>query len=369
MKKFVMWMLFLLLIMAHASAYTQKEWDQHCRSKTTAEVTLYQITTNPDGTKEATECSSLPGGLYIVVCGFDYDMNMYQVAYLTGSSPSFAYAHKSSAIVDCCIRVYLNDGTVMDLPEAVVNDPEALKKKVDAFGHGIATIPPFMTPLPYVTSPQTWDETPAPTPNATNKPSYNVLAVKAVPVSLTAADSERRTVTIVELGMHTCTVQLDGNTFVLPTVDLTFAQNVPEENKIAVIHAPRTGKCTLRSTASSNGKALKQCKAGMLAAVLEYGPEYCKIHDGSETGYVQTSCLMFYDNANEPTEGMLTYNGKGTGKTTINIRCTADKGSAKVAEWPTGTTVSVFAYEDGWYRIEYNGVHGFVMEEFLTMDE
>ena len=369
MKKFVMWMLFLLLIMAHASAYTQKEWDQHCRSKTTAEVTLYQITTNPDGTKEATECSSLPGGLYIVVCGFDYDMNMYKVAYLTGSSPSFAYAHKSSAIVDAYVMVHLNDGTVLDVSEALANDPVALQKRIDALAPGRAPIEPGTTPLPEVIPPEQFTGNSTPATDATRKPTQTNTKNKPKTVELTATDSEGRTVSIMQLGMHSCTVQLDGNTFTLPTGDLTFAQNVPEENKIAVIHAPRTGKCTLRSTASSNGKALKQCKAGMLAAVLEYGPEYCKIHDGSETGYVQTSCLMFYDNANEPTEGMLTYNGKGTGKTTINIRCAADKGSAKVAEWPTGTTVSVFAYEDGWYRIEYNGVHGFVMEEFLTMDE
>ena len=369
MKKFVMWMLFLLLIMAHASAYTQKEWDQFCRCKTTAEVTLYQITTNPDGTKVATECGILSGGVYISVTGFDYDLNMFKLAYLTGSTPSYAYALGSAAIVDAFVMVHLNDGTVLDVPEALANDPIALQKRIDALAPGRAPIEPGTTPLPEVIPPEQFTGSSTPATNATRKPSQNNTKNKPKTIELTATDSEGRTVSIIQLGMHSCTVQLDGNTFTLPTGDLTFAQNVPEENKIAVIHAPRTGKCTLRSTASSNGKALKQCKAGMLAAVLEYGPEYCKIHNGSEIGYVQTSCLMFYDNTNEPTEGMLTYNGKGTGKTTINIRCTADKGSAKVAEWPTGTTVSVFAYEDGWYRIEYNGVHGFVMEEFLTMNE
>ena len=176
-------------------------------------------------------------------------------------------------------------------------------------------------------------------------------------------------VKVERIGLYHSIIHMDGEKKEVLTRELTFAEGITDSMRVAVIHAPRTGKCTLRAKPSDNGKAIRQCKAGQVAALLEYGQDYCRVLYDGETGYVQTSCLMFHDNANEPTEGMLTYNGKGTGKTTINIRCTEDKGSAKVAEWPTGTTVSVFAYEDGWYRIEYNGVHGFVMEEFLTMNE
>lgn len=86
--------------------------------------------------------------------------------------------------------------------------------------------------------------------------------------------------------------------------------------------------------------------------------------------YVLTRCLQFHDSDVEPLgTGMLTYNGKGTGRTTINIRHEASGNAVKIAEWKTGTEVTVFGLDDGWYEIEHNGMHGYVMEKFLTMQE
>ncbi|MBR6753115.1 MAG: SH3 domain-containing protein, partial [Clostridia bacterium] len=65
----------------------------------------------------------------------------------------------------------------------------------------------------------------------------------------------------------------------------------------------------------------------------------------------------------------LSYNGRTTGSTTINVRNAASGDSAKIAEWETGTEVEVFGQEKGWYEIEHDGIHGFVMEKFLTLQE
>lgn len=153
-------------------------------------------------------------------------------------------------------------------------------------------------------------------------------------------------------------------------LELSLTMAVPEGKLLAVVYTPNSGKCTLREKASDSGKTIKQSKAGHLVLVLEKGNKYTKINDNGYVGYVQTRCLKFFEELPEAMgTAKLSYNGKVTGKTTVNIRHEASKSSRKVEEWRTGTTVTVFSYADGWYEIEHDGVYGFVMDDFLTMNE
>lgn len=184
------------------------------------------------------------------------------------------------------------------------------------------------------------------------------------------ATSGAATVSLTRLGVATSTIVYNGEEKEVLTSELTFAQDVPEGKEIAIIYAPNTGKCSLRSKASESAKAIKQCKAGTVVSVLEYGGKFCMINYDGQVGYVLTRCLQFCDSKAEPIgTGVLTYNGKATGRTTINIRNDADGDAAKISEWKTGTEVTVFGLADGWYEIESNGVHGYVMEKFLTIKE
>ncbi|MBQ7865334.1 MAG: SH3 domain-containing protein [Clostridia bacterium] len=152
-------------------------------------------------------------------------------------------------------------------------------------------------------------------------------------------------------------------------LDMSLTMDVPEGGQLAVIYTPNTGKCSLREKASNSSKLIKQCKAGHLVLVLEKGSQFTKINDNGYVGYVQTRCLQFFDELPEAIgTAKLSYNGKATGGTTVNVRHTASKKSRKVEEWRTGTTVTVFSYADGWYEIEHDGVYGYVMDEFLIMD-
>ncbi len=175
-------------------------------------------------------------------------------------------------------------------------------------------------------------------------------------------------VQLVRLGVASSTVIVNGEEKEVPTSELDFGSTAEKEKQVAVIHAPKTGKCTLRAKASDSGKALQKCKAGTVVMVLEYGRNFCKISDDGNVGYVQTGCLKGYDAETEGM-GLLSYNGKTTGSTTINVRNAPSGDSAKVAEWKTGTEVEVFGLEKGWYEIEYMGIHGFVMEKFLIVEE
>ena len=52
----------------------------------------------------------------------------------------------------------------------------------------------------------------------------------------------------------------------------------------------------------------------------------------------------------------------------INVRCKADKKNAVVATWKTGTAVRILSIAEGWYEIEAKGIHGWVLQEYLTKD-
>ena len=191
--------------------------------------------------------------------------------------------------------------------------------------------------------------------------------VEETPLVVTWND---QTVTVKTLGTQESIILVDGEETTVPTSELVFNTEVDADKAIAVIHAPNSGKCSLRKKASKSAGVITKCKAGTVVCVLQYGKQFCKISYNGTTGYVLTSCLKFYGAEPEVIgTGVLTYNGKATGRTTINIRNAADGDSAKIAEWRTGTQVQVFALHDGWYEIEYNGIHGYVMQKFLTVEE
>ena len=191
----------------------------------------------------------------------------------------------------------------------------------------------------------------------------------SLPKNGKTADLDGITVSVLKLGLSGTDVLLGGETVTVDTSLLTFDENAPEGWNVAYIHAPRTGHCSLKKTSASS-KALKQCKAGTIVAVLEYGRDYAKIAYRDTVGYVRTDCLRAADaEGAEAVPGTLSYHGRATGSTTVNVRNAPKADSFKITEWPTGTEVVVLSQADGWTQIERNGVCGFVMDEYVTREQ
>ena len=109
---------------------------------------------------------------------------------------------------------------------------------------------------------------------------------------------------------------------------------------------------------------------GTIVQVLEPGKKWTKIKDGKREGYIRTDCLKFLDAEREPIAmGDLSWRGTTTGGTRINVRNSTNPRSRVVGEWRTGTDVKIFSHEDGWYEVEAFNIHGFVMEEFVTIKD
>lgn len=190
--------------------------------------------------------------------------------------------------------------------------------------------------------------------------------------SVTAADFQEEQepipVEVRELGITSSIVYRDGKEATVQTGDLSFTQSTPEGKELAVVYAPKAGYASMRKTANSNGKVVKKIKAGTIVLVLEIGEKWVKIQSQNQIGYIAGNCLHFYPSDTKAiATGTISYKGKTTVNTMINIRNAADKGSYKVAEWKVGKKVTVLSQTDGWVEIEADGICGYIMEEFISI--
>lgn len=102
-----------------------------------------------------------------------------------------------------------------------------------------------------------------------------------------------------------------------------------------------------------------------MVSVLAIGNGYTRINYKGTVGYIKTACLKFYGDSESTARRSQLQRQHGR-RTTVNVRNTPKGDSAKVAEWRTGTEVTILSHENGWYEIEANGMHGYVMEKYVT---
>ena len=153
------------------------------------------------------------------------------------------------------------------------------------------------------------------------------------------------------------------------TDHLVFAEDVNTAHRIAVIYAPRSGSAALREKAASSGKKLDACATGRIVPVLEYGEEFTRVRYEGQEGWVMTDALQFFPGGGSPLGmGTLHLKGKMDGASSVTIRTNTSTSSAKVASWPTGTTVTVLRHEGVWYAVEYDGWYGYVHQQYLTVE-
>ena len=252
------------------------------------------------------------------------------------------------------------------------------------------------------------------------------------------AGSETVAVDVVQLGVVTSIIVLEDQRQEVDTSLLTFGEEIPAEQKLGYVHAPRTGQAGLRETPAKDGKVITQLKAGQLAVVLSMEENYAHVNVKGVEGWLRLDCLKYLaatdegivssadlsalgmgkkpagqkeaasetgtddpdtttTNADEdaadkaaaekadviitdnngqivdtaitfPSTAILSCKGETDGTTSVNLRNLPTKDSAKAAVLRTGVEVTVLSELEGWYLVEADGVCGFVMEAFLSME-
>lgn len=301
----------LCLLLPTAWAETQEEFEITCNAKTTAPCAVHS------GSKDGAVNAMLPAGTYVLVTETDGSWSKIQFFYRNLKMSGWA-----EAALEPVQPAATAAPTIAPVPEAPEEVPETTAEA------------PVEAPVSEAPA-----ETPAPAPDA-----------------------------IVTLGTVQSLVRYGAEERMAATAALNLGGEMPADQQIAVVYAPKTGKATLRQTASKNGKAVCQCPAGTVVAVLSQDGEFCLINIQGEEGYILASCLEYHSPTAETLgTAVLSLKGATDGKSKINIRNAADRDSAKVAEWKTGLEVTVFAHKGSWYEIEAEGIHGWVQEAYITM--
>lgn len=136
----------------------------------------------------------------------------------------------------------------------------------------------------------------------------------------------------------------------------------------AIISAPRSGKASVRETASDNGKVLDRLMDGTVVTVLGESGKYTQVSVEEVTGYVLTTSLEMLDMSQRALgEGVMENRAKGGGR--ISVRSEPSISALKIAAWPTGTEVVIWSVSDNgqWYEIEHENARVWIHVDYLTV--
>ena len=334
MKKFLTALSIILvcaMLPVVALAISQTEWDQQCTLKMKSSAKTYDI--DEDSLLATTTdlplkvVGSIDAGTYVK--RYDTNDGMMQIGYLSGGSERIVWV-PSSAVTMAVAYVEFDDGTTADVPEALLNDRSALYKYLSG-----------------------------------KFPGYSFSGIEGSSVihkeksKITSTAEEREEWHRLQDNAKDAAADLG--------VDMDELDN-------ALVYAPRTGQASLREKASTKGKVIEKYNDGTIVGVVEKGKSFTYVLVNGKAGYILNSALEFLDPEQKPIgEGVISYNGKTTGKRTINVRCDGGSKARKIDAWRVGTEVVIWSIiEDkstNWYEIEANNARLYIEEKYVTVTE
>ena len=283
----------LLMLPVFATAETQEEFELRCFKMTAVAATVYSYLNSSEGEV----IDYIPAGTYVQCKSSTRDGRTTVVYMKNGVKKQGTIKVK---LIDCTSTIRKSDGLAYDIHEKDPNYDAKIKEGVLEFDV-----------TKYSDSSAYYLYRAGAGPEPERKDGSNAVESQNASQTDTQASNSGTSVGIVELGRTSSKIQYQGKTVSVSTSDLTFSENVPENKKLATIYAPRTGKASLRQTASSKGTLLKNCKAGTIVSVLAIVNGYTRINYKGTVGYIKTVCLKFYGDSESTAQGVLSYKGNG----------------------------------------------------------
>lgn len=136
------------------------------------------------------------------------------------------------------------------------------------------------------------------------------------------------------------------------------------------VSATATTTVNVRSSDSEQADKLGKIAGGTQVEVTEQRPNgWSKIVYEGHDGYVKSEFLQVSDAPagqpeQQPTEGGASI-GSVTATTNINIRQSASETSEKLGVLVGGDSATLLSQENGWCKIEYNGLTGYVKADYV----
>lgn len=429
MKRILFCLVLLMLCAGTALAQTQEEWNLSCNWKTASSATVYDMRTDeptvvgtvPAGTYVHIEdrddvngrmaISWMSGGVEyygwttvkVVRCTSTYRGGSGMAEGVHELDPNHDEIIRSNEVITLADSLVLSGGDYSDVKFEYIGDlseyGQAYRDAITSGnGRDIPIVQPGGSILPAGSLANGAEESAGAQPTA---PSAQPDAAPAQPGTAPAQPAAEPTakpkissgqkkrsasqkkeeaptaepvqsggtaVTLKTLGTYTSTIVVNGESHDVPTASLQYG-SAPEDKRLAIIWAPRTGKASLRSRSGGKGDVLKQCKAGRIVAVLEVGREYSCVNYRGTVGWVLTDALKFHapGDPSAVETALLAYNGRASGGTTINLRLEED--GRRIGEYRTGTQVIVLGADEEWTHVEVDGHRGYVQSKYLIKEE
>lgn len=203
-------------------------------------------------------------------------------------------------------------------------------------------------------------------PDAASQAIQPTDAWSALSVTLQQDDGEALPVSLQVLGTAQCIVYDGAHMRTVSTSDLLWETEAPQDQRLGIINAPKTGKASLRATPSTAAKAIGHCEDGRVVVVLKAGVTWTRIlYDGQE-GCVLTAALTLCGAVPEEdfSQAVLSYKGRTDTAAAISVYGSVSA-SHKIGQWRAGTPVVALGTSGSWTEIEVGGWHGFVKSDCL----
>lgn len=236
----------LLMLPVFATAETQEEFELRCFKMTAVAATVYSYLNSSEGEV----IDYIPAGTYVQCKSSTRDGRTTVVYMKNGVKKQGTIKVK---LIGCTSTIRKSDGLAYDIHEKDPNYDAKIKEGVLEFDV-----------TKYSDSSAYYLYRAGAGPEPERKDGSNAVESQNASQTDTQASNSGTSVGIVELGRTSSKIQYQGKTVSVSTSDLTFSENVPENKKLATIYAPRTGKASLRQTASSKGTLLKNAKQAPL---------------------------------------------------------------------------------------------------------
>lgn len=134
----------------------------------------------------------------------------------------------------------------------------------------------------------------------------------------------------------------------------------------AIVHTVSTS-LNLRQQASTDSTVLASLPRGESVVVTQRGASWSAVRYGSLHGYVMTQYLRFPQDE-ESGELAIGYAVVSTASGSLNLRKLPSLGSGVLMQIGRGQRVSILQELDGWHKIAYAGINGYVMSRYLAME-
>ena len=192
---------------------------------------------------------------------------------------------------------------------------------------------------------------------------------KALSLFYTDTAGTRSPVELVTPGSATSVIKLNGVTLAVNNIQLDWETNATGTHRIAVIHAPSTGRASLRLTEKPKSKVLTKCPAGKVVLVFDYGEKYTGVFYKGYGGYVLTEALKFIGDRVSLGGATVSYEGSTTRTTNLRLRASPNQSGQSLTAVNPGMRATMVGAAANWVEVDINGWHGYIRIKFLTLDD